>query len=125
MEIKRSGEDYLEMVLMLTQKKGYARSVDVAAALNVTKPSVSRAVKRLRENGYLIMEEDGNLRLTESGLEIADRIYQRHQVLTRCLIAMGVEETVAREDACKLEHDLSDESFAALRRYADRLPREE
>ncbi len=125
MEIKRSGEDYLEMVLMLTQKKGYARSVDVAAALNVTKPSVSRAVKRLRENGYLIMEEDGNLRLTESGLEIADRIYQRHQVLTRCLIAMGVEEKVAREDACKLEHDLSDESFAALRRYADRLPREE
>ena len=119
MEIKRSAEDYLEMVLMLTQQKGYARSIDVAAELTVTKPSVSHAVKRLRENGYLQMDADGSLHLTDQGLAVADRMYQRHQLLTRFLMALGVEETIARADACKIEHDLSDESFAAIRRHAE------
>ena len=119
MEVKRSAEDYLEMVLMLTQQKGYARCIDGAAELNVTKPSVSHAVKRLRENGYLQMDADGSLHLTEQGLAVADRMYQRHQLLTRFLMALGVEETIARADACKIEHDLSDESFAAIRRHAE------
>ncbi|MBQ6808843.1 MAG: metal-dependent transcriptional regulator [Firmicutes bacterium] len=119
MEIKRSAEDYLEMILMLTQEKGYARSIDVAAELNVTKPSVSHAVKRLRENGYLTMDADNSLHLTESGREIAERMYQRHQLLTRFLTALGVDETTAREDACKMEHDLSDESFAAICKHAE------
>ena len=118
-EIKRSAEDYLEMILMLTQEKGYARSIDVAAELNVTKPSVSHAVKRLRENGYLTMDADNSLHLTESGREIAERMYQRHQLLTRFLTALGVDETTAREDACKMEHDLSDESFAAICKHAE------
>jgi len=118
-EIKRSAEDYLEMILMLTQEKGYARSIDVAAELNVTKPSVSHAVKRLRENGYLTMDVDNSLHLTESGREIAERMYQRHQLLTRFLTALGVDETTAREDACKMEHDLSDESFAAICKHAE------
>ena len=119
MEIKRSAEDYLEMVLMLTQQKGYARSIDVAAELNVTKPSVSHAVKRLRENGYLQMDADGSLHLTEQGLAVADRMYQRHQLLTRFLMALGVGETIARAGACKIEHGLSDESFGAVRRDAE------
>jgi len=118
-EIKRSAEDYLEMILMLTQEKGYARSIDVAAELNVTKPSVSHAVKRLRENGYLTMDVDNSLHLTESGREIAERMYQRHQLLTRFPTALGVGETTAREDACKMEHDLSDESFAAICKHAE------
>ncbi|MDO4733435.1 MAG: metal-dependent transcriptional regulator [Bacillota bacterium] len=119
MEIKRSAEDYLEMILMLTQKKGYARSIDVAAELNVTKPSVSHAVKRLRENGYLKMDADNALILTENGREIATRIYQRHQVLCSFLIDLGVDPEVAREDACKMEHDISDETFAAICRHAE------
>lgn len=118
-EIKRSAEDYLEMILMLTQKKGYARSIDVAAELNVTKPSVSHAVKRLRENGYLKMDADNALILTENGREIATRIYQRHQVLCSFLIDLGVDPEVAREDACKMEHDISDETFAAICRHAE------
>ena len=118
MVIKRSAEDYLVMVLMLTQQKGYARSIDVAAELNVTKPSVSHAVKRLRENGYLEMDPDGNLRLTDQGLAVAERMYQRHQLLTQFLMALGVEEQVARADACKIEHDLSEETFQKIKEHA-------
>ncbi|MPM45672.1 Transcriptional regulator MntR [bioreactor metagenome] len=117
MKILKSSEDYLEMVLMLREKKGYARSIDIADGLGVTKPSVSYAVKRLRENGYISVDQDGMITLTPAGQEIADRMYQRHRMLSRFLIALGVDETVAREDACKLEHDLSDESFAAICRH--------
>lgn len=120
-EIKRSAEDYLEMILMLTKDKGYARSIDVAAELNVTKPSVSHAVKRLRENGYLSMDADNYLHLTESGREIAERMYQRHQLLTSFLLALGVDEKIAREDACKMEHDISDETFAAICRHVEQV----
>lgn len=114
MVIKESSEDYLEAMLMLRGEKGYIRSVDVAEKLGVTKPSVSYAVKRLRENGYITMEPDGLISLTTSGLEIADRMFTRHRVLTEFLLRLGVSEETAREDACKIEHDLSEETFEAI-----------
>lgn len=119
MKILKSSEDYLEMILMLREKKGYARSIDIADGLGVTKPSVSYAVKRLRENGYISVDHDGMITLTDAGMEIATRMYDRHRTLSGFLIKLGVEETVAREDACRLEHDLSDESFAAICRHVE------
>ncbi|MBS7403482.1 MAG: metal-dependent transcriptional regulator [Oscillospiraceae bacterium] len=119
MKIQKSAEDYLEMILMLSEKKGYARSIDVANEMGVTKPSVSVAVKRLRENGYLSMDGDGLLTLTESGDEIARRMYDRHKMLTEFFVSIGVSEETAREDACKIEHDLSDESYRAMCRHID------
>ena len=120
MKIQKSSEDYLETMLMLREEHGYIRSVDIAAHLGVTKPSVSYATKRLRENGYITMDKDGLITLTESGLEIAERIYERHKVLTQLLISLGVSPQTAREDACKIEHDLSPESFAAIREASKR-----
>ena len=114
MKIQKSAEDYLEAMLMLGEERGYIRSMDVAVRLGVTKPSVSYATKRLRENGYITMGPDGLIALTPTGLSVAQRIYSRHRVLTELLISLGVSEQTAREDACRLEHDLSDESFDAL-----------
>lgn len=115
MNIHKSAEDYLEMILMLREKKGYARSIDIASALNVTKPSVSFAMKKLRENDYIRMDEENYITLTEKGQEIAQRMYDRHRVLTRFLVQIGVDEETAREDACKIEHDISSETFDAIR----------
>ncbi len=115
MNIYESAEDYLEMILMLREEKGYARSTDIAARLGVTKPSVSFAMKNLRENGYITMDQDSRIGLTEAGDAIARRIYDRHKTLTRFLIQLGVDDRIAREDACKIEHDISDETFAAIR----------
>ncbi len=115
MTIRESAEDYLEAMLMMRERHGYIRSVDVSEQLGVTKPSVSFAVKRLRENGYLRMDPDGRIYLTESGERIAQRIYMRHRVLTQYLIEIGVPAEIARTDACKIEHDLSDETFDAIR----------
>ncbi|MGM9661938.1 MAG: metal-dependent transcriptional regulator [Oscillospiraceae bacterium] len=117
MKIQKAAEDYLEAMLMMQEKRGYIRSVDVAEQLHVTKPSVSYATKRLRENGYITMDKSGLIQLTADGLAIAQRMYTRHKTLSEFLIHLGVSEEVAREDACKLEHDLSDESFAAIRRH--------
>lgn len=114
MNIHESAEDYLEQILMLLEKKGHARSVDIAAGLNVSKPSVSVAMKKLRESGYITMSSDSMISLTDKGYAIARKIYDRHQALTKYLVQLGVPETVAREDACKMEHDLSEESFAAM-----------
>ncbi len=114
MNIYESAEDYLERILMLLEKKGHARSVDIAAGLKVSKPSVSVAMRRLRENGYITMGADSLISLTDKGYAIARKIYDRHQALTRYLVQIGVPEDVAREDACKIEHDLSEESFAAI-----------
>ena len=116
MTIRESAEDYLETMLMMRERHGYIRSVDVAEHLGVTKPSVSYAVKRLRENGYLLMDPDGRITLTPQGEEIAQRIYTRHRVLTEYLMEIGVDAVHAREDACKIEHDISEETFAAIRR---------
>ncbi|MBR0198611.1 MAG: metal-dependent transcriptional regulator [Oscillospiraceae bacterium] len=115
MKIQQSSEDYLEAMLMLKERRGYVRSVDVATQLGVTKPSVSYATKRLRENGYITMDTDGLIGLTDAGMEIASRIYERHKLLTQILIDLGVSEEAAREDACKIEHDLSIETFDVIR----------
>lgn len=108
------------MMLMLKEKHGYIRSIDIADELHVKKPSVSFATKRLRENGYITMDEDNMISLTEKGNDIANRMYARHKLLTACLIALGVDPKIAAEDACKIEHDLSDESFAAICRYYEK-----
>lgn len=118
MTIYKSAEDYLEAMLMLKEERGYIRSVDVAEKLGVTKPSVSYATKRLRESGYITFDQAGMIQLLEPGREIAERMYERHTLLTELLIGLGVSPETAREDACKIEHDLSVESFDAIRRHA-------
>ena len=120
MEIHKSSEDYLETMLILKEKHGYIRSIDVAEHLGVTKPSVSYATKRLRENGYITMNKDGHITLTESGLSIAQNMYTRHKQLTQFLLSLGVSEETAREDACKIEHDISDETFEALCKHVQK-----
>ena len=117
MEIRKSAEDYLEMMLMLQEKHGYIRSIDIAEELGVKKPSVTYTTKRLRENGYITMDEDNLITLTESGMEIASRMYERHKLLTDILIALGVDSETARLDACKIEHDLSEKTFEAIRKH--------
>ena len=111
MEIRKSAEDYLEAMLVMKERHGYVRSIDIAEHLGVTKPSVSYATKRLRENGYITMNRDGMITLTESGMEIAEKIYTRHKALTKFFMQIGVSEEQAREDACKIEHDISEETF--------------
>ena len=118
MKIQKSSEDYLEMILILSTKNGYARSIDIAAELAVTKPSVSYATKRLRENGYINMDDQGLITLTDAGMEIASTMYERHRLLAKFFISLGVDEEIAKEDACKIEHDLSEESFDALCKHA-------
>jgi len=114
MTIHESAENYLKQILILLEKKGYARSVDIAAGLNVTKGSVSVAMQKLRKNGYINMGSDNLISLTDKGYVIAKKINDRHRMLIRFLIQLGVPEKIAREDACKIEHDLSDESYAAI-----------
>ena len=117
MQILESAEDYLESILMLKEKNGYVRSIDVATELGVTRPSVSYAMKRLRENGYILFDESDRISLTDKGLEIAERIYTRHKVLTKILVDICVDEKTARADACKVEHDISDQTFQALQKH--------
>ncbi len=117
MHIHQSAEDYLEAILRLRETKGAVRSVDISQLLGVTKPSVSFAMKKLRENEFIHMDEDNLITLTEKGESIALRIYDRHKTIMSFLTLIGVEESVAREDACKLEHDISEESFNALRKH--------
>lgn len=119
MQVNKSIEDYLEQILIQQEKNGCARSVDIACSLSVTKASVSHATKLLRENGYILMADDKCITLTETGREIAERMYQRHRVLAQFLMRLGVCEEVAFADACKMEHDISAESFAAICRHAD------
>ena len=119
MTIRKSAEDYLEAILRLQQSKGYARSVDIATALSVSKPSVSVAMRNLRENGFITVARDNMISLTESGLCIAENIYERHRVLTEFFKGIGVEESIAEADACKVEHDLSPETFEAIRKSVE------
>lgn len=118
MQILKSSEDYLEAMLMMQERHGTIRSIDIAEELGVTKPSVSYATKRLRENGYILMDKDSLITLTDKGMEIAQRIYERHKLLTQFLLHIGVDEATAREDACKIEHDISDTTFEAIKRHA-------
>ena len=118
MALHQSGEDYLEAILVLREKKGNVHSIDVAQHLGYTKPSISRAMSILRASGYITMEKDGRLELTESGLRVAQEIYERHRLLTQWLIRLGVSPEVAAEDACKIEHDISAETFRCLKAHA-------
>lgn len=118
MNIHESAEDYLEAILVLRERLGLVRSIDVVHYLDYSKPSVSVAMKRLRENGYIEMDGEGHLTLLPPGEEIAQRIYTRHKLLTQFLIQLGVSEEVAAADACKIEHDLSDESFEKITAHA-------
>ena len=121
MRIHKSAEDYLEMILRLNEEKGYARSVDIATGLGVSKPSVSVAMKQLREGNYIFMDKDNYITLTETGMEIAQRIYERHKVLTRMLTMIGVDEKTAEDDACKVEHDISVQTFIALKDQLEKM----
>ncbi|MEA4813893.1 Transcriptional regulator MntR [bioreactor metagenome] len=117
MKIHESSENYLEAILMIREEKGQVRSIDVANKLGFSKPSISRAMSLLRENGYIDIGNDGHIALTKSGEEIAARIYERHRLLTRWLVYLGVSESAASEDACRLEHDVSQETFDKLKEH--------
>lgn len=118
MKILRASEDYLEAMLMMQEKHGYIRSIDIAEYLGVTKPSVSYTTKRLKENGYITMDKDGLITLTESGLVIANKMLDRHHTLTRFLMALGIDEKTAEQDACKMEHDISQQTYEAICAHA-------
>ena len=114
MKIQKASEDYLESMLMMKEQHGYIRSIDVADHLGVTKPSVTYATKRLRENGYIEMDRDGLITLTDRGMAIAAKMLDRHHTLTKFFIALGVDEKTAEEDACKIEHHISQQTYDAI-----------
>lgn len=120
MKLQESGEDYLESILKIERLKGTVRSVDIANDLQVSKPSVSRAIHVLEDEGLLIMDESARLHLSEKGRSIAEKIYERHILFTKFFIQLGVDEQVAAIDACRMEHTLSDESFAALKAFIEK-----
>ena len=117
MNVHESGEMYLEAILVLSRQSGFVRSIDVGEYLGYSKPSVSRAMGLLRKGGMITMEKDGGLLLTDDGRAIAEKIYERHTILSQGLIGLGVPEEIAVEDACKIEHDISDETFAIIKRH--------
>ena len=117
MPLQESGEMYLETIYILSRDNANVHSIDVGEYMGYSKPSVSRAVGLLKSGGYLTMAADGVLKLTEAGLELAEKIYERHTILTAMLVALGVDEETAAEDACRLEHAISDQSFEAIKRH--------
>ena len=119
MALHQSGEDYLETILVLKEQKGNVHSIDVAQHLGYSKPSISRAMSILKSNGYITMEKDGRLELTEEGALVAQEIYERHKLLTNWLVHLGVSPEVAAEDACKIEHDISAETFQCLKQHVE------
>lgn len=119
MNIYESAEDYLETILILKNKLGLVRSIDIVNKSGYSKPSVSIAMKKLRENGYITMDSEGYINLTEKGMEIASDIYDKHKYLTKLLKLLGVNEETAKEDACKIEHDISEETFSCIKRFCD------
>ncbi len=116
MKLQESGEMYLETIYVLQEKKSFVRSIDVATEMNFSKPSISRAMGILRTNGYLTIAPDGKITLTDEGLRIAQKTYERHNVLTAAFIKIGVDPKVAEEDACRVEHVISDETFACIKK---------
>lgn len=121
MGIHESGEMYLETIYILSKKNRTVRSVDISEHMGYSKPSVSRAVGLLKNEGYITIDKDGYISLTETGLSVSQKIYERHTVLTQLLIALGVSQETAAEDACRLEHAISDESFNAIKQYINRI----
>ena len=120
MSIHESGEMYLETIHVLLKKNGAVRSVDVSEHMGYSKPSVSRAVGLLKRNGYILVDEDGYITLTDTGEQVAQKIYERHTILSTLLVALGVDPVVAAEDACRMEHAISDESFEAIKRHMEK-----
>lgn len=125
MQLQESGEMYLETILILSKEKSVVRAIDVGEYMHFSKPSVSRAVGLLKNGGFLTVEADGHIRLTDTGREIAEKIYTRHTVLTEVLTALDVPPEIAAADACKIEHDISDETFAALCRHMEKYKKGE
>ena len=123
MELLRAGKEYLKTILLLEQKSGAVRSLDVAKALHVTKPSVSKAMKRLREGGYLTMDADKRIHLTNQGRKAAEQALDKHRVLLSCLISMGVDPAIAERDACELEHAISPEALEQMQHFVERKQR--
>ena len=121
MQIQESGEMYLETILLLSEKLNHVRSVDICDHMGYSKPSVSRAVGLLKNGGFITVDEDGHIALTEDGHEIANKIYERHTILTQALIRLGVDADTASEDACKMEHAISDASIAAIKNYLENM----
>ena len=117
MKIKESAENYLETILILSKKNIAVRSIDIANEMNFTKASISIAMKRLREDGYINMDDDRMITLTPKGKDIASMVYERHQIIAKILIALGVDEATAYEDSCKIEHDLSQKSFEKIKEF--------
>lgn len=120
-QLQESGEMYLEAILVLSKEKQAVRSLDIAQYRNYSKPSVSRAVKLLRDGGYITVDEDSFIHLTEEGREVAEKIYLRHRVLTDFLTTLGVDEEIASKDACKMEHVISDTTLSAIKAYLEKL----
>ena len=121
MRLQESGEMYLETIYTLSRQNQYVRSVDISEYMGYSKPSVSRAVNLLKTNGYITMDKDNYITLTEAGLEIAQKIYRRHTVLTSLLVHLGVSAETAAEDACRMEHAISDETYEAIKKHVDSL----
>ena len=117
MSLLESGENYLEAILMISERKKDVHAIDVVNELKFSKPSVSIMLKKLRDNGYIIIDENNHLHLTDEGMKIATKIYERHKILTAILKELGVSDEIAEEDACKIEHDLSDETWDKVRLY--------
>ena len=121
MILQESGEMYLETIFVLSKKNAKVRSIDVVEYMCVSKPSVSRAIGLLKNGGYVIMDKDGYLTLTEAGRDVANKIYERHELISGFLASLGVSEQTASADACKIEHHISDESFEAIKKYVEKL----
>lgn len=121
MRVYESAEDYLEAILMIENRRGAVRSIDIANELNFSKPSVSVAMKKLRGNGYVEVKADGSIHLLPSGREIAERIYERHRILSDFFVYLGVPEDVASADACKVEHDLSPDTFQKIKEHVAKM----
>lgn len=121
MKIHESAENYLETILVISKRKPQVRSIDIANELAFSKPSVSVAMKNLRLNGYIHVDQDGTITLTESGRSIAEKIYERHEVISACLISLGVSPQTAAEDACRMEHVISSESFHAIKAHLEKI----
>jgi Mn-dependent DtxR family transcriptional regulator len=121
MNIHESAENYLETILIIKERKGSVRSIDIANELNFSKPSVSVAMKNLRENGYIYVDDGGCIKLTDTGFEIADKMYERHRIISEYFVLLGVDSETAVKDACRIEHIISKESFQAIKAQHDKL----
>ncbi|APM38459.1 metal-dependent transcriptional regulator [Clostridium kluyveri] len=123
MKVHESAENYLETILVLNKRNGTVRSIDIVRELGFSKPSISVAMKNLRQNNYIVMDDEGYIELTSEGFEIAAKMYERHTIISKLLVKLGVDEKKAVEDACRIEHVISEESFEAIKKAAGKMSR--